>query len=110
MCYPGCVEQAGSARIGVGAPAAHHDALQPSRLVLFHRRDGGEAAMVLIERFVALDVHKHYVMVAAIDAAQQVVRSPRKLSLERFAESGARTPEPDRPGGAGSDDQRLDAV
>jgi hypothetical protein len=26
--------------------------------------------MVLIERFVALDVHKHYVMVAAIDAAR----------------------------------------
>lgn len=39
-----------------------------------------------IERFVALDVHKHYVMVAAIDAAQQVVLAPRKLSLERFAQ------------------------
>ena len=42
--------------------------------------------MASIERFVALDVHKHYVMVAAIDAAQQVVLAPRKLSLERFAE------------------------
>jgi transposase len=39
-----------------------------------------------VERFVALDVHKHYVMVAAIDAAQQVVLTPRKLSLERFAQ------------------------
>jgi transposase len=39
-----------------------------------------------IARFVALDVHKHYVMVAAIDAAQQVVLAPRKLSLERFAQ------------------------
>lgn len=41
--------------------------------------------MELVERYVALDVHKHYVMVAAIDAAQQVVLAPRKLSLERFA-------------------------
>lgn len=41
--------------------------------------------MAPIERYVALDVHKHYVMVAAIDAAQQVVLTPRKLSLERFA-------------------------
>jgi transposase len=35
---------------------------------------------------VALDVHKHYVMVAAIDAAQQVVLTPRKMSLERFGQ------------------------
>jgi transposase len=40
--------------------------------------------MAAIERYVALDVHKHYVMVAAIDATQQVVLAPRKLSLERF--------------------------
>jgi len=40
--------------------------------------------MALVERFVGLDVHKHYVMVAAIDATQQVVLTPRKLSLERF--------------------------
>ena len=39
-----------------------------------------------VERYVALDVHTHYVMVAAIDAAQQVVLTPRKLSLERFAQ------------------------
>ncbi len=42
--------------------------------------------MTSIARFVALDVHKHYVMVAAIDAAQQIVLAPRKMSLERFAE------------------------
>jgi transposase len=42
--------------------------------------------MALIERFVALDVQKHYIMVAAIDAAQQVVLPPRKMSLERFEE------------------------
>jgi transposase len=38
-----------------------------------------------IERYVALDVHKHSVMVAAMNAAQEVVLTPRKLSLERFA-------------------------
>ncbi len=36
--------------------------------------------MAAVERSVALDVHKHSVMVAAIDAAQQVVLAPRKLS------------------------------
>jgi transposase len=36
-----------------------------------------------------MDVHKHYIMVAAIDAAQQVVLTPRKLSLERFVEWAA---------------------
>src|SRR5262249_14288543 len=56
------------------------------RLVSFRRPDGGVAAMALIERFVALDVHKLYVMVAAIDAAQQVVLTPRRMSLERFAQ------------------------
>ncbi len=42
--------------------------------------------MAPVERFVALDVHKHYLMVAAIAAAQQVVLTPRQLSLERFAQ------------------------
>jgi transposase len=42
-------------------------------------------ASVSVGRLVALDVHKHYVMVAAINAAQQVVLAPRKMSLERFA-------------------------
>jgi transposase len=41
--------------------------------------------MALVERYVALDVHKYYVMVAAIDATQQVVLAPRRMSLERFA-------------------------
>jgi transposase len=42
--------------------------------------------MAPVERFVALDVHQHDVLVAAIDAAQQVVLTPRTLSLERFAQ------------------------
>lgn len=40
--------------------------------------------MEATQRFVALDVHKHYVLVAAIDATQKVVLSPRKISMERF--------------------------
>ena len=32
-------------------------------------------------RFVGLDVHKHYVMVAAVNAAKKVVLPPRKVSL-----------------------------
>src|SRR5260221_2142653 len=40
--------------------------------------------MEATERSVALDVHKHYVMVAAINVAQEVVLAPRKMSLERF--------------------------
>ncbi len=40
--------------------------------------------METTQRFVALDVHKQYVMVAAIDATQQVTLSPRKISLEQF--------------------------
>src|SRR5260370_15487551 len=40
--------------------------------------------MEATERSVALDVHNHYVMVAAITGAQEVVLAPRKMSLERF--------------------------
>jgi len=36
------------------------------------------------QRYVALDVHKHYIMVAAVDAQQQIILAPRKLSMERF--------------------------
>lgn len=40
--------------------------------------------METTRRFVALDVHKHYVLAAAIDSQHQVVLSPRKISMERF--------------------------
>jgi transposase len=35
-------------------------------------------------RYVGLDVHKHYVMVGAVNAAQQTVLPPRKVSLVEF--------------------------
>lgn len=35
-------------------------------------------------RFVGLDVHKHYVMVGAVDARQEVVLPPRRVALVAF--------------------------
>jgi transposase len=36
------------------------------------------------KRFVGLDVHKHYVMVGAVNRFQEMVLSPRKVSLAEF--------------------------
>jgi transposase len=36
------------------------------------------------QRYVALDVHKSYVMVAAVNAAQEVVLPPRRIPFSRF--------------------------
>jgi transposase len=36
------------------------------------------------KRFVGLDVHKHYVMVGAVNRAQEMVLPPRKVSLVEF--------------------------
>jgi transposase len=35
-------------------------------------------------RFIAIDLHRHYLMVGGIDATQQIVLQPRKLDLERW--------------------------
>src|SRR5258707_1134059 len=35
-------------------------------------------------RFVGLDVHKHYVLVSAIDAHQQIVLPPRRVGFDEF--------------------------
>ena len=35
-------------------------------------------------RFVAIDIHKSYLMVGAIDTEQRVVLQPRKIELHRF--------------------------
>ena len=37
------------------------------------------------QRFVALHLHKEYVMVAALDAQKRVVLSPRRVLLDPFA-------------------------
>jgi transposase len=37
-----------------------------------------------LTRFVAIDVHKDYVMVGAVDAQQQIVLPPRRLSMSEF--------------------------
>ena len=33
------------------------------------------------ERYLALDIHKHYVVVGGVDAQQQVILPPRRLDL-----------------------------
>src|SRR5687767_4380229 len=40
--------------------------------------------MAAVERFVGLDVHRQTVTVAAVDAQQNVVLSPREISVQRF--------------------------
>jgi transposase len=44
------------------------------------------AGMDVPVRFVGLDVHKHYIMAAALDATLKVILSPRKIPLEQFPE------------------------
>lgn len=39
-----------------------------------------------LPRFVALDVHKAYVVIGAVDGTQTVVLPPRRVSLPQFAE------------------------
>jgi hypothetical protein len=36
------------------------------------------------ERYIAIDLHKHYLMVAGINAQQQVVLTPRKIAVDRW--------------------------
>jgi hypothetical protein len=36
------------------------------------------------QRYVAFDVHKSYVMVAAVNASQEVVLRPRRIDFSRF--------------------------
>lgn len=45
-----------------------------------------EIPHALATRFVALDVHRQYLMVGAVDSQQQVVLSPRRFGFAAFAE------------------------
>ena len=36
------------------------------------------------ERYIAIDLHKHYLMIGGLDVHQRVVLHPRKLDLERW--------------------------
>ncbi|MGB9887954.1 MAG: IS110 family transposase [Moorellales bacterium] len=40
--------------------------------------------MSILSRFVGLDLHKHFVVVAVVDVHQQVVLQPRRISLDDF--------------------------
>jgi transposase len=37
-------------------------------------------------RFIAIDIHKHYLMIGGIDAQQRIVLQPRKVELHRWLE------------------------
>ena len=39
-----------------------------------------------LSRFIAIDIHKHYLMIGGIDAQQQIVLQPRKVELHRWLE------------------------
>jgi hypothetical protein len=39
---------------------------------------------IVWERYIAIDLHKHYLMVGGINAQQQVVLTPRKITLDRW--------------------------
>ena len=40
--------------------------------------------MSIIQRFVGIDLHKHYVVVAAVDGQQELLLNPRRISLDTF--------------------------
>jgi transposase len=40
-------------------------------------------------RFIAIDIHKHYLRIGGIDAPQQIVLQPRKVELYRWTEWAA---------------------
>lgn len=48
-----------------------------------------EISHTLATRFVALDVHRHYLMVGAVDLQQQVVLSPRRFGFAAIALVGS---------------------
>lgn len=43
-----------------------------------------------VDRFVALDLHKHYIVAGAVDAHKEIVLHPRRVSISRFEEWAAR--------------------
>jgi len=45
-----------------------------------------DLALQAYERYIAIDIHKHYLMVGGIDAHKQVVLQPRKIDLQRFSQ------------------------
>jgi transposase len=38
------------------------------------------------ERYIAIDIHKHYLMIGGIDAHKQIILQPRKVDLHRFSQ------------------------
>ncbi len=47
-----------------------------------------------VDRFVALDVHKHYIVAAAVNALKETILHPRRISIPRFPEWAAKNLKP----------------
>lgn len=70
------------------------------------------------ERYLALDVHKHYVVVGGVNAQQQVILPPRRLDPSTALRTGsgrvgsvvAKASAAHRRGRPRSDHQRLDLL
>jgi hypothetical protein len=60
-----------------------------------------------ITRFVALDIHREYLTVGAVDSQQQTVLTPRRLGARSFCRLGSTPCELFRCRGAGGDGQCL---
>jgi hypothetical protein len=60
-----------------------------------------------VSRYVALDVHRRYLVVGAVDIHQQIVLPPRRFGFESFQLWVARASGPDRRRCAGGNLQCL---
>ena len=69
-----------------------------------------ELPHALATRFVALDVHRQYLVVGAVDSQQQVVLTPRRFGFAAKALVGSSPFHPCRCSRAGSDVQCVVAV
>ena len=61
-------------------------------------------------RFVALDIHRQYLMVGAVDLQQQIVLTPRRFGFAAKARVGSSSFHPRRCGGVRSNVPCLAAV
>jgi hypothetical protein len=69
-----------------------------------------ENASTPITRFVALDIHREYLTVGAVDSQQQILLTPRRFGARSFCRMGRNPCEPIRCRGAGGDGQCLGAL
>jgi hypothetical protein len=49
---------------------------------------------ISIDRYIAIDSHKHYVMVGGMNQARQWIQRPRKVQMHRFRDRATRKLKP----------------